>query len=244
MRSAIIVFMAISVFFPNIVLAADALDFADTCSKQGVQFKDSSAAIRESVDESINDWDALSSPPPAIRPLYVQALREAFYKAWKEQSALLLKQIKDSTPAFDEQLFFNDKVYPVAMSHDTEEHYVRAIFKSDYAASIRPKLLKQRDDAEETIKKQQAEMDKECKPDLVSQTIRATSGNTTIILKADADAAKNENGDFAKAVRSISGISLADIEKYGIRGGENSAFNSVLNAAGNSDVKNTHYKDY
>jgi hypothetical protein len=40
-----------------------------------------------------------------------------------------------------------------------------------------------------------------------------------LIVSANVEAAKNEKGDIAKPVRGVSGISITDIQKYGIQGG-------------------------
>lgn len=42
------------------------------------------------------------------------------------------------------------------------------------------------------------------------------------IISANIDASKNENGEIAKLVRALSGVSITDIERYGLCGGENS----------------------
>jgi hypothetical protein len=46
-------------------------------------------------------------------------------------------------------------------------------------------------------------------------------------IGANAQAAQRESGDIAKAARTISGISIADIENYGIVGGPNSELNKI-----------------
>jgi hypothetical protein len=42
------------------------------------------------------------------------------------------------------------------------------------------------------------------------------------------EAAKRENGEVAKYFRATSGISITDIEKYGIRGGPGSEMSKIL----------------
>lgn len=45
---------------------------------------------------------------------------------------------------------------------------------------------------------------------------------------ANFEGAANESGDGAKLIRGITGISIADIEKYGILGGENSYLRKII----------------
>ena len=48
-----------------------------------------------------------------------------------------------------------------------------------------------------------------------------------LIVSANTEAAKREKGDIAKAVRAVSGISITDIQKYGLLGGENSELRKI-----------------
>jgi hypothetical protein len=71
-------------------------------------------------------------------------------------------------------------------------------------------------------------MDKACDPGLVAQLFRGTIGNFFLVLGNNWIAGQRESGEISKWVRSISGVSLDDISKYGLQGGENSVVNQVL----------------
>lgn len=47
-------------------------------------------------------------------------------------------------------------------------------------------------------------------------------------INANIDAAGNENGELAKALRVVSGISVSDIDKYGLCGGKNSEVRKIF----------------
>jgi hypothetical protein len=220
--------------------AQGALNFADPCIKAEGQFADTSEALRSRADAVIAEWDRRTSPPEEVRPLYVEAIKLAYYNAWQNSAQVgpIIQLAMQGNPQFDAKAFFLEKVYPAVVTAEDEARLVDVTYKTDYATSIRPKFLTSRNDLEKQIGEQKAVLDKSCKKDVFNQFFRATFGNAITVVTSNFEAAKNESGDAAKAFRAISGISLTDIQQYGIRGGPNSEFNKALDGLGdNSDVK-------
>lgn len=217
------------------------LDFADPCKKAEKKFASTAEALKAKADGVIAAWDAKTEPPGEIRGLYVEAVRKGAYQAWESNEAVkpLIVNLKQGNPAFDPEKFFFESVYPTAMTAEKEAEYVRLLFKADYQANMRPKFLADRKSLDKAIEDQKAKLDGSCEPDVFNQVIRASFGRAILIVKGNFDAAKNESGEIAKLVRATSGVSLTDIEKYGIQGGPNSEFNKALQAAGigpNSEI--------
>lgn len=217
------------------------LDFADPCKGAQKEFGSTAEALKTRADAVISEWDARQEPPGEIRGLYVEAIRKAAFQAWStnDQVKPLIATLKQSDPKFDEAAYFYEKVYPAALTNEQESEMVRALFKADYQSSLRPKFLEDRKSLDKKIDEQKQELDSSCKPDVFNQVIRATFGRAILIVTGNFDAAKNESGEIAKLVRATSGISLTDIEKYGIQGGPNSEISKALRAVGvgpNSEI--------
>jgi hypothetical protein len=210
--------------------AAGALDWADPCVDAQVKFSSNSAAARYRVDQVIQEWDSRTEPPGELRGLYVEAIREGAYKAWSDDpgAKTLLDAMKASDPNFDAHNLFITQIYPKVMTPEKEAEYVRLLYKADYDAKFRPELIKSRNAIEDKISAEKQTMDGSCKTDVLSQVLRGTIGNALILLGSNWSAAQNESGEVAKYFRAASGISLTDIEKYGIRGGENSELRKLL----------------
>jgi hypothetical protein len=52
------------------------------------------------------------------------------------------------------------------------------------------------------------------------------------LIAANVPGAKHERGDAAKILRVLTGVSVADIEKYGLQGGPNSEVSKLLRSLG------------
>jgi len=220
--------------------ADGAFDFADPCIKQEKKFDSNAAAIRSRASDILATWDAASEPPGEFRGIYVEAIRAAAFKAWSSDSVnrAMLDEVKKANPALDESKFFIETIYPKFITAEKEAEFVRKLFEGDYKEKIRPAIVKEQQATESKLKEGKAELDSACKPDFVSQFLRATIGNAAIIIGSNWEAAQNEKGDIAKAYRATTGISLTDIEKYGIEGGDNSELRKIVNNSGLRDVVN------
>ncbi|QRY69122.1 hypothetical protein JVX98_12905 [Ensifer sp. PDNC004] len=236
MRKTVIV--AAFVILSTNANAQGLFDFADPCKKAEGQFSDGVEAARAGADALIYKWDALTYPPAEIAPLYRDALIDSLAKSWlqSETSKPLIEMAKKNDPQFEPLKFFKESIYPQAVPLEQEREYIRLLFKADYAASIRPRLLEQRSKVEEEIQQKKGELDDSCKPTVVDQLLRATIGNVASAVDANFKAAENESGEVAKSVRALTGISLGDIQKYGIAGGPNSEFNKILGGQ-NSELR-------
>lgn len=216
------------------------LDFADPCVKGTQSFQSTSQALRERADAVVADWEKLQDPPADLFPLYQEAAKLGLYNSWVNhpQTAPLIQILTQSTPTFDSKAFFLEKVYPTAITPDQEKDLVRGVFKADYGTRLRPQLLANRKDIDDQIQKQKDSLDGSCKNGEFDKIFRATIGNFAGIVASNFAASANEKGDIAKAVRGLSGVSLTDIQQFGILGGPDSELNKALNdALGNSDLK-------
>lgn len=212
--------------------AQGVFDFADPCKKAENEFANGSNALRESADATIAKWEATTEPTDELKSYYIEAFRLAAYNTWSADPTVagLLKQLAKADKSFDPQVFFMETVYPQAVTKDDENKAVLEMFRIDKEAVIIPRLEGQRAELETQISEQKATLDASCKPDVVSQIFRATFGNAAIIIDRNSQAAKNENGDIAGFIRLTSGISLTDIGKQGILGGDNSELRKLANS--------------
>jgi hypothetical protein len=236
MKSSPLIFAA-SLFIPFAFQSAHAaglLDWADPCVDAEKTFNSNSAAIRSRADQAIREWDGRVEPPGELRGLYVEAIREGAYKAWSDDpgTKAILDAMKAKDPQFNAHALFISQVYPKVVAPEKEAEYVRLVYKADYDGKIRPKLVESRDGLEKTINSEKQKLDSSCKPDVVSHVLRGTIGNALAILGNNWSAAQNEKGDLAKYFRATSGISITDIQKYGIQGGPNSELNKLLGGEG------------
>lgn len=235
-------FVLMSMVFISTSNAQGALDFADPCIKAEGRFQTTAQSLRGNAEALISKWDNLQEPPPELKSFYVDAIKEAAYKSWidNDQNKSLIKIIISAKPEFDSKRYFYDEVYSKLLNNQQENELVNTLFISDYAVNIRPRFLKEKDELEKKIAEQKGELDSSCKKDVFNQVFRATIGNAMLMLSQNFEAAKAEKGEIAKAVRAISGISITDISKHGILGGENSELRKVAEgiAGGeNSEVR-------
>jgi hypothetical protein len=214
--------------------AAGALDWADPCIDAQKTFSSNGAAARFRVDQVIQEWDSRTEPPGEIRGLYVEAIREGAFQTWSNDpgAKAILDAMRAKDPAFDAKELFITKVYPQVVTSEREAEYVRALYKADYDANIRPELTKSRLDLEVQLSSQKQIMDESCKPTVIAQVFRGTIGNALALLGNNWDSAQSEKGDVAKYFRATSGISLSDVKKYGIRGGDNSELRKLVGGDG------------
>lgn len=238
-RTISFVLLASVVLVPN-ARGEELLDFADPCVKAGKQLKSTSAALRTNSDAVLKKWDNLKEPPPELMPYYKEAIKLAIYNAWLSNplASSLIEETKKANPQFDSLAFFTEKVYPTAVKPEQEADFINGAFVADYATTLRPKILAERQALENKIKTEKDTLDGSCKNGEFDKLFRATIGNFAGIVASNFAASTNEKGDMAKAVRALSGVSLTDIQKHGILGGPGSELNKALNnALGNSDLK-------
>ncbi len=212
--------------------AEGALDFADPCTDAEKKFNSTSDALRSHADTMIAQWDSQTEPPGELRPLYVEAIRTAAYQAWITDPSIgkLIETLKTADPSFDAMSFFLTKVYPQVFTQEKESEYVRQLYKADYETKLRPQLISDRQGLEQKISEQKDSLNQSCKPDVFNQVFRSSVGRLLLVASANSEAAKNEKGDIAKGIRLVSGVSITDIEKNGILGGDGSELRKIANA--------------
>lgn len=74
----------------------------------------------------------------------------------------------------------------------------------------------------------QRKVNESCPMDFANQTLRVGIGAVALpvtVVKGNLEAARNENGFGAQVIRGLTGISVTDIVKHGLRGGSNSMVN-------------------
>lgn len=228
--------------FNGIAFGAGALDWADPCVDIQKKFASNGAAAKVRADQTIKEWDSRIEPPGELRGLYVEAIREGAFKAWSGDptATALINALKQANAKFNPHIYFVTEIYPKVVTADKEAEYVRTLYKTDYQAKLRPQLLAARSDLDKANGVEKTKLDAACKPDVVSQILRGTIGNALLILGNNWSAAQNEKGDVAKYFRATSGISITDIQQYGIQGGPNSELNKIMggeNSAARAVIK-------
>lgn len=209
---------------------AGLLDWADPCVDAQKKFNSTAEAARTRADQVIQEWENRTEPTEEMRSLYVEALKEAAFKEWLNAPEMkpLFEMLRAEKPDFNARKIFDEKVYPEAFPPDREADLVRQLFKRDYENHIKPEMLRSRQELEQQLNDGRAELDQACNPTLVGQLFRGTVGNLLIAAGNAWAAGQREPGEVAKWIRVTSGVSVGDIAKYGVQGGENSVVNQVL----------------
>lgn len=224
---ALTLVMIVGLTFPAVVRAEGALDFLDPCKKEEKRFKSTTEAIRTRVADAKSKaaaWDANPDTlPDNVLLQYRGAVRAFALKSWLDSASgqELVKTWKLKDQGAISKRFF-DTIYAKDVPEETEKKIARMLFKQDYAQNIKPDIDKKSSEIDKTINDQKQKLDKQCSPAVFDQVLRGTVGNLVMIVDGNFKAAKNEKGEIAKYTRALSGISITDIMKYGLRGGENS----------------------
>jgi hypothetical protein len=208
----------------------------DPCERQEDKFISTTDALRGQADASMAQlaaWDAdPSTIPQSVLDPIREAIRTHLYDKWKDTKqgkgmVASWEVTVDNPIAYDK---FIAHVYSVDISPEMETEIAKGLFQQKYRAEWKPKMDSDRAELEGQIAGQKARLDEACSPTVFSQIMRSTIGNAILIVNGNFEAAKDESGDIAKAVRAISGISLTDIGKYGFEGGENSEVAKINDA--------------
>ncbi|WP_144578917.1 hypothetical protein [Agrobacterium sp. DE0009] len=217
---------------PTAALADGMLDFMDPCKDAQKDFKSSYNAIQTQADEAVVNMTAWGEDPTKVPDkvldAYKVALRTIALKTWSDSPAGKGTIASWGNPGEEKvQEMFFQHIYPAEIKPDVETTLARQLFKMDYDQKIKPTLASDRAEISKKLDEQRAQLDASCKPDVVSQIFRGTIGNALVMLKGNFDAAKREPGELAKVVRAVTGISIGDIMKNGLAGGENSEMNKL-----------------
>lgn len=221
------IFAAMVIAQPGLSFAQGALDDLDYCNS----FKDKYATASEAVEADVAAAQQRmegykkdpSTLPPDVLDQYRAAVRTAAFKQWSESATSIelikLKVAADS--AFDASAFFSDSIYKTEVSAEQETKLAYMVFDIDYER-LKKKVDEDVSKVRSNLAESKASLDANCKQDVVSQIFRGTIGRALLTLAGNKEAAKNEKGDIAAFVRLTTGISITDILKNGLRGGENS----------------------
>ncbi|WP_299969170.1 hypothetical protein [uncultured Roseobacter sp.] len=208
------------------------LDFLDPCKKQEAKFANTRDAVKERQDSAstrLAGWRSDPSTLPAeIEEQYRAAVRAYIFSVWSNSptgTGVLASWGEISGEEAYTKFF--DNIYPTLITDDDERKTAHALFQRDYDERIRPDFDKEI--AEQNVRLEEAgeKVGEACSPDVFSTIVRSTIGRAVMIVGNNFEAAKDEKGDLAAVVRAVSGISVTDILKYGIAGGENSEFNKI-----------------
>ena len=215
---------------------AQALEL-DPCVTEKAKFETTADALRGRTVEILTKFASWNDKPDLIPEdtlkVYRDAVRDYAFGIWKETPAG--KGVLESwQPLPDEaaaKVKFLTFVYAKEVSPELEKKLAQSVYQKDYAENIKPKLASAAAGVNNDINNNKAKLDESCSQSEFSRFMRVTLGNAMIIVNGNFDAAKNESGEIAKAVRAITGISITDILKNGLQGGENSEvakFNKML----------------
>ncbi len=92
-------------------------------------------------------------------------------------------------------------------------------------------ILEQRGSTEKELERAKRELYGECALELLDQRIGAQLTVTSLdIIAGNFEAAASERGDLSKLVRATTGISVSDIQRYGMLGGRNSEFRRLFSS--------------
>ena len=227
------------------------LDFMDPCKDAESDFKSSSTSIRHQTKASVSKIEAWYKSPDSLpsdmKAYYREAVKSYAYKVWSDSPTGkgTIASWRAANANVDIKNQFLQFIYPKEVSTDLENSLATQLFKRDYIENIKPNMDKEVKEINAMLASKKEELDEACSSDVVSQVFRGTLGRVIMIGQANFDAAKNEDGDIAAAVRAITGISITDIFKYGLSGGENSEINKLkrtwIDALDNAGVGKNHF---
>ncbi|MBX3306489.1 MAG: hypothetical protein KF751_10620 [Nitrospira sp.] len=219
--------------FSSNAMADGALDFADPCKAEEKKFKSTASAIQTRAKESVSTVEAWNSDtskiPSRVLNQYRALVKAAAYKAWEEspRGKGVIKSWKDQDPKVDVPTKFRQYIYETEMNEDLEVKFARLLFQRHYTESLKAQLQKDMEDVNKVLDEKRKELDSACSPAVFNQVFRSTIGRAVLIVNANFEAAKNEKGDVAGAIRALTGISPTDILSKGLAGGEGSEVNKL-----------------
>ncbi len=205
----------------------------DYCPELEKENKQKSQLIEEGVKGTIDKWERWGKDPTQLPPkillAYRAVIRLAAYTEWTKTATAgeLTKAWLSLDPKSDVKKKFFATIYKKQVSSDQEKKFAYTLFQLDYKQNIKPKLDIEAADVRQKLQDNKKELDEGCSPDVLSQVLRGTIGRAILTYNRNKDAAENEKGDIAYEVRRWTGISLTDIAKYGLRGGENSELSKL-----------------
>lgn len=253
--SAMSLFAAMVTALPTSAMAQKGfLDFADPCKKAEAQYKTTDAAFDGAIQEGtarLKSWhDDPNKVPDKVLDHYRDAVKAYVFTTWNtsEEGQGVIKSwgLKpDDADGISKK--FMEFIYPAKVKPDLEKSLAQEVFKGDYEKRLKPELDKEIAAQRKTLNENKKKLDEACSPDVFSQLLRASIGNLITMVGDNWKAAKNEKGEIAMAIRGLTGISVTDILKHGLAGGENSELNKLrrswtdtLDAAGigkNNDLR-------
>ena|ERR1019366_9488541 len=209
----------------------------DPCVTEQGKFKTTADALQgqtTAVAAKLASWnDNPDLIPDSVLQEYRVAVRNYAYGIWKD-SAAGKGVLKSWQPLANDDVAkakFMEFVYDAEIPPDLERKLAQAVYQKDYNEHLKPQLIKAATDLNKDIADNRAKLDEACSPTVFATFLRVTLGNAIIMVNGNFDAAKREDGEVAKAVRALTGISVTDIMKNGLQGGENSEvskFNKML----------------
>jgi hypothetical protein len=209
-KTILAIAIAASSAFSVITHAAAAID---PCLSAHERMGDLRKAVAAEV--RVEDRKNESAVPTAeFERVWFEAKRPAAREWFDTNEAPKVRAISGNVDAAFEISFANWK-------HDSK---VRDAMTNQYR-KMRQQYLHNTSDA--AVSAAQSKVNDSCPMDVANQALRVGVGAALLpitLVAGNIDAARNESGAIAQALRGTIGISIKDIKKHGVLGGPNSVF--------------------
>ena len=236
------IILGLMLVIPSVTFAEGVFDWVDPCKKAEKEFSSNSEYLRNAANSTINYWENMQEPTKELKSYYIDLLRQSAFDIWQQNktSIELIKIKQQLDENFDSYDFFLHNEYLSKITKKQETDAATELFLVDKNENLLPIFYQQKLELENSISQEKTNLDEECKNDVANQIFRATIGNAALIIDRNFEASKNEKGDLAALIRAVSGISITDITKKGVLGGDKSEARQLLNtfAGGkNSEIR-------
>ncbi|EJB8506205.1 hypothetical protein [Vibrio parahaemolyticus] len=231
--------ISILAFVSSPVFASGVFDFLDSCIAAKEDYWDARHEIMKSVDSQIS---AIPNEP---------ASTEFVVLWWEEKEKILRKSYDDLYSQVVKDAGGNvEEGYKRWLANVIEEgggaeNIKTTVIDAEFRRIKTLKARQERGDLVADLDKQKNELYDDCPSDVANQVFRGTITVITAPIgwtSSNFESAKNESGELSKVSKALTGVSLDDIAKDGVLGGEHSEARKAANAiAGgkNSEVRKT-----
>ncbi len=202
--------LAAAAIFPSISHAAPAFDPCLNAHEKVGDLRRAVVAQRPTVDAKINT----AIPNAEFESLWFKAQEPKARKWFDENEAPKVRAIGGNV----------DTAFALSFAQLKHDPTVRAVMTEQFRALLRDQ---HRSSSNAALGSLQSDVNKSCPMDVANQSLRIGIGVVlapVTIVAGNFEAAKNESGALAQALRASTGISMRDIDKHGIWGGSNSFF--------------------
>jgi hypothetical protein len=208
------------------------LDDLDYCKGEQRDFASTAEAYEAHATTSLNNWDAWykdpKSIPDAMLASYIARVKSFTFQGWQatDTGAATIRSWREKH-ILDTLAKFYEFIYPTLMSPSDEDAASRALFKKDYDLGSKKTLTTNLERGRQNYIARGHKIDQGCKSDVLSQAIRVSLVGPFMLVDHNLKDARDERGEYAKAVHATSGISIESIFQNGLRGSEGSEANKL-----------------